>query len=352
MNRTAEVITAPHTHSTTDVQQLMMWVCLSLVPATAFSILLFGWPALWLLLTTSLTVIVCEWGCLRLAKGSSERLMDGSALLTGWLLVLSLPAWAPWWLGVLGGAFAIIVCKHVYGGLGQNLFNPAMAARTALLITFPIPMTQWPLSSFSSHHWPSITESLTITFGGALPDGTTGATPLGGFKTALSHGAATPEQWFHPIANVLGTTGGSMGETSALLLFLGGMVLLWRRIITWQVPCSMLITLAILALLAHQFSPERYPDALAQLLSGGAILGAFYIATDPVTSPNSGHGQLIYGAGIGSLVFIIRSWGNYPEAVAFAVLLMNAMTPLIDHYIKPRVYGHPVWWAQLFGRRR
>jgi electron transport complex protein RnfD len=261
------------------------------------------------------------------------------------LLALSLPPWAPWWAGVIGGLFATVIGKQVFGGLGQNLFNPAMVARVMLLISFPVPMTLWtaPLPMLSANA-PGFVDGLRITFG-TLPatlDAMSSATLFGYARSELSRGvdllqslAATQA----PTISLLGERAGSLGETSSLLIAAGGLLLLGLRIISWHIPFAMLATIALFASLMHGIDPARYLSVGIHLLSGAAMLGAFFIATDYVTSPNTAVGQLVFGAGVGFLTYVIRTWGGYPEGVAFAVLLMNALTPVIDRYTRPRIYG-------------
>jgi electron transport complex protein RnfD len=319
-------------------------VALALLPATAFGLGQFGWPAITLFAVTIAAAVAVEAVCLRIAdKPVRPHLMDGSALITGWLLALSLPPWAPWWIGVLGSLIAIALAKQVFGGIGQNLFNPAMVARVALLIAFPLEMTSFTSPSpLWSEGALSLQQGLGVTFGGTIPDGFSGATVLGQVRTELGRGldlGPILASGYDPLGSALGTIGGSLGETSAILILLGGLFLLYRGVITWHIPVSMLGTLALLATLMHLIDPARYPDAIYHLVSGAALLGAFFIATDLVTSPVSKAGQLIFGAGCGLLVYAIRTWAGYPEGVAFAVMLMNACTPLIDHYVRPRIYG-------------
>ncbi len=338
-------VAGPYTHARASVSRTMGLVMLALLPATLFSLYLFGWPAIYLFAATLLACVLFEAGSLRLAgKRVRPFVFDGSAILTGWLLAMTLPPWAPWWIGVVGAFLAIVIGKQVFGGIGQNLFNPAMVARVALLISFPLEMTLFtaPAPLFSSQA-PGLLESLALTFGGAqVPDAISSATTLGHLKTELGRGVelqtasdAVASLW----QMTLGRSSGSLGETSALLLLLGGLFLLYKRIITWHIPVSMLGTLALLAALFHLADPEHYVGPLTHLMSGAAIMGAFFIATDLVTSPVSPRGQLLFGAGCGLLVYAIRTWAGYPEGMAFAVMLMNACTPLIDHYLKPRIYG-------------
>lgn len=335
---------SPHAHASNSVGRTMGLVMLALVPATLFGLYQFGWPAIFLF-TVTLTATAAFEALALMVAGRPLRapLTDGSALLTGWLLALTLPPWAPWWTGVVGGFLAVVVGKQVFGGIGQNLFNPAMVARVALLISFPLEMTRFvaPRPLFSADA-PPFLDGLAITFGGQSYDAFTGASILGHVRTELGQGRDLAEilpQVFDPIDALLGLVPGSLGETSALLLAAGGLYLIYKRVIGWQLPAALLGTIALLATLMSLIEPERYPGALYHLLSGATMLCAFFIATDPVTSPVSVRGQLVFGAGVGLLVYAIRSWGGYPEGIGFAVLLMNACTPMIDHYLKPRIYG-------------
>lgn len=335
----------PYAHAAASVSHTMILVMLALLPATLFGVYMYGWPALNLLLLTLAAAVVAEALCLKIARRPLKPyLMDGSAVLTGWLLALTLPPWAPWWIGVSGSVFAIVVAKQVFGGIGQNLFNPAMVARVALLIAFPLEMTTFvtpqPLSSGDA---PDFLHGLAISFGNQPQvDIFTSASTLGYVKTEVSQGGIVADalaSTFDLTTSFIGYTPGSLGETSALLILLGGLYLLYKRVITWHIPVSMIGSLLLLATLFHWLAPDTYPGPLVHLLSGATLLGAFFIATDLVTSPVTGKGQLLFGAGCGLLVFVIRTWAGYPEGMAFAVLLMNALTPLIDHYIRPRVYG-------------
>jgi H+/Na+-translocating ferredoxin:NAD+ oxidoreductase subunit D len=237
-----------------------------------------------------------------------------------------------------------VIGKQVYGGLGQNLFNPAMVARVMLLISFPVQMTAWVLPApLGSPSAPSLIEGLSITFadGGSF-DSVSAASVLGYVKMELGRGQSMDAILPHTFSTMelaLGTVSGSLGETSTLLVLLGGLLLLATRTITWHIPLSVLVTTALLASVFHLIDPSRYPDALFHLTSGGLMLCAFFIATDYVTSPVAPLGQLIYGATMAFLIFVIRTWAAFPEGVGFAVLLMNACTPLIDHFVRPRVFG-------------
>ncbi len=341
----ATPVAGPYAHQPNHVGRIMGQVMLALLPATLFGLFMFGWPAIYLFVVTVVAAVIAEALCLAVAgKPVRPTLMDGSALLTGWLLALTLPPWAPWWIGVVGALLAIVVAKQVFGGIGQNPFNPAMVARVALLISFPVEMTTFVApTSLVDPAAPGALAALGISFGsGAAFDALSSATILGQVRTALGGDATLPQALagqYAPWALARGDAPGSLGETSALLILLGGLWLLYQRIITWHIPVAMLGTLAALATLFNLIDPLHYPGALYHLLSGAALLGAFFIATDLVTSPVTVRGQLLFGAGCGLLVYVIRTWSGYPEGVAFAVMLMNACTPLIDHYIKPRIYG-------------
>jgi electron transport complex protein RnfD len=334
----------PYAHADASVGKTMALVLAALVPATAFDVYLFGWPALLLFAVTIAACVAVEAFCLALAgRPWQSGLFDGSAVLTGWLLAMSLPPWAPWWIGALGAVFAIALAKHAFGGLGQNVFNPAMVARVALLVSFPVVMTAWvaPHPLFSAGA-PGFAQAIGITFGGSAPDAITAATALGHVKTELTRGIAVTQS----VAQlpglgdfVLGGRAGSLGETSALLILAGGLYLMARRIISWHIPVGVLGTLFLLGSLAHALDPARYANGTFHLLSGASFLGAFFIATDYVTSPVSKTGQLVFGIGCGLFTWTIRSFAGYPEGMAFAVLLMNALAPIIDQYTRPRPFG-------------
>lgn len=349
MKEQDSLISGPFTHQLSSVRKTMGMVMLALLPATIFGIYEFGWPALYLFSITIISCLLAEAIGLRMSgKPVRIYLLDGSAILTGWLLALSLPPWAPWWIGILGAFIAIIIGKHVFGGLGQNLFNPAMVARVALLISFPLEMTSWVLPQpMFSPQAPGPIDSLAITFSTFFTntiniDAITSATILGHVKTELAQGtvlsSALPEGYSN-LTHAIGTVAGSMGETSTFLLLAGGLFLIFKRIISWHIPVAMMATLALLAALFNGLDPQHYPGATYHLVNGATILCAFFIATDLVTSPITLRGQVIFAIGCGALIYVIRTWAGYPEGVGFAVMLMNALTPLIDHYIKPRIFG-------------
>lgn len=335
----------PFTHAANSISRTMGWVLAALVPATCYGLWLFGWPALWLWGVTLFSALATEAAMLALlAQPVRARLGDGSALLTGWLLALSLPPWAPWWIGALGSFVAIAMGKHLFGGLGQNPFNPAMVARVVLLISFPVQMTLWvapaPLGSPLA---PELRQSLQITAGVApVPEHMSAASALGRLQTERSRGVPadkTRATLPPPRQMAAGHEPGSLGETSALLLLAGGLLLLALRIISWHTPVALLGTMGVLAWFSNALDPAHFAPATVHLLSGAAVLGAFFIATDYVTSPVSRAGQLVFGAGIGALTWLIRSLGGYPEGLAFAVLIMNALVPLLDRSLRPRVFG-------------
>lgn len=333
---------SPHAHDSSSVPVVMFTVCVALTPATLMGFYNFGWPAIFLWLITCFSAVATEWFCLWIKGASGSALRDNSALLTGWLLAMTLPPYAPWWLGMLGASFAIAVGKHVYGGIGQNLFNPAMLARVALLVSFPVQMTTWanPMPLFSEQGASFLT-SLQITLGFMAPaDGMTGATILGQIKASgdVAVNTLLATEWFFNQA-VTGLTRGSLGETSEILVLLGGLFLLYRGIISWHIPATMLATVFVLALIFYWLDPAHYAGPLVHLTSGGIMLGAFFIATDYVTSPSTTIGKIWFGVGCGALTFAIRTWGGFPEGVGFAVLIMNALTPLLDRNLKPRAYG-------------
>ncbi|MBT0960535.1 RnfABCDGE type electron transport complex subunit D [Denitromonas iodatirespirans] len=341
----AATVASPHAHGGNSVARCMLDVQLALTPATLFGFWLYGWPAFILWVGTIAACLFWEAVCLRLQGVGRvrETLFDGSAALTGWLLAMTLPPWAPWWLAVVGGFIAIVIGKQVFGGLGQNVFNPAMVARVALLVSFPLPMTAW-ISPLPLHALPApeLLDSLRIFLGAPIPDAMTSATWLGHAKTELMRGVDLLQVTGSDTAPPLPWTGlraGSLGESSAVLLLAGGLYLIVRGVISWHAPLALLAGLALPALIGHSLDPARYLAPSVHLLGGGAMLGAFFIATDYVTSPNTRSGQLVFGFGIGLIAWIIRSWGGYPEGMGFAVLLMNALTPILDRFVKPRVLG-------------
>ena len=312
---------SPHVHGGDSVQKNMYGVCLALLPAMLASLYFFGLGALIVMLASVIACVFFEWAITKfILKSDRCTISDGSAILTGLLLGFNLPSNLPLWIIVLGALFAIGVGKMTFGGLGQNIFNPALAGRVFLLISFPVQMTTWPVPG-----------QLT-----AYTDATTAATPLG----LISQGKLDEL----PAATDLlfGNMGGSLGEVSAIALLIGCAFMLWRKIITWHIPVSILFTVFVFSGLLWLINPQMYVDPVTSLLTGGLLLGACFMATDYVTSPMSHNGQLIYGVSIGLLTVIIRNWGAYPEGMSFAIIIMNAFTPLINVYCKPKRFGEVV----------
>jgi len=303
-------------------------VIYALLPATGAALWFFGLSAVLIIVSCIAGAVLAE---LAFAKREQrgETLRDATGVLTGLLLALTLPPGLPMWMAFLGGFVAISLGKVIWGGLGHNLFNPALLGRAFLLATFPIAMTTWvpAAGGFFDIH----ASNLALPFMQAQVDGVTSATPLGMMKF---------EQEVTPLANlVFGRTGGSLGETSGLLLLLGGVYLWLRRDLDWRIPVSILLSVVVFSAVLTLFDGERFPSPLFSLFSGGLMLGALYMATDPVTSPVTPKGAWVFGIGVGVLVILIRVFGGLPEGVMYAILLMNAATPLIDRYTQPRVFG-------------
>ncbi|MDX8384695.1 MAG: RnfABCDGE type electron transport complex subunit D [Ghiorsea sp.] len=345
------LLSSPHRHSGNSIQLTMLAVIIALLPATMVSVYLFGWLAVILLTFTIAACLLTEYICLRLMKQDMKRLWDGSAALTGLLLALVLPAAVPWWMVLFAAVFAIVIGKQLYGGLGHNLFNPALSARVVLLISFPLHMTAWvsPMHLGAAFDMYDLSTCLQFFVFGpdAIKqtwDAITMASPLGYVKTELSQGVTVSEALLHYQYSTwdafLGREAGSLGETSALALLLGGVWLIARHTISWHIPLTYLATVALIALIFNSINPDLYAPPLFHLFAGGLMLCAFFMATDPVSSPSSSVGKIAFGVGCGVLTWVIRTFANYPEGAMFAVVLMNCAVPLIDYYIRPRVYGH------------
>lgn len=333
---------SPHLSGQQSVTRVMGLVLLALVPGTLAMLWYFGWGILINLAIAVTTAVLAEAAVLRLrARDVGTTLVDLSAVVTGWLLALALPPLLPWWQTVLGSAFAIVIAKQLFGGIGYNPFNPAMAGYVLLLVSFPVTMTRWLPPDVISGSPQAFADSLHIIFSGTPPLGQTwdaisSATPLDQMRTELSQNRMISEIRQSPL---WGDFGGRGWEWIGNWFLLGGLFLIWRRVISWRIPLSMLGALLLVAGLFWAIDPETHPFPAFHLFSGGAILGAFFIATDPVSAATTPRGQLIYGALIGLFVFIIRTWGGYPDAVAFSVLLMNMAAPTIDYYTQPRIFG-------------
>ena len=331
--------TTPQVPVTNSVSRLMLHVGYALIPGTAAYVWLFGAGILVQIALACITAVIAESVVLWLRKRPvTQTLGDGSALLTAVLLALAIPSIAPWWIIVLGTAFAILFGKQLYGGLGYNPFNPAMLGYVMLLVSFPLEMTTWPAAHSLLEQIPGIQTSLDAIFAtGMNVDAISAATPLDALKTQLGQGVDIPTTLAAPgTGSLFGHVAGIGWETVSIGFLLGGLYLLFTGRIAWQIPFAMLATLAILSTLFYLIDPARYADPLLHLFGGASMLGAFFIATDPVSAATTPRGRLIYGAGIGIITFVIRSWGGYPEGLAFAVLLMNMAAPTIDHYTRPR----------------
>ncbi len=320
----------------------MRQVLYALAPGTLAMIWYFGWGVLFQILIAIAVALAAEAIVLKV-RGMPLRpfLTDYTAVVTAWLLALGIPPLVPWWVATIGAAFAIVIAKHVYGGLGYNLFNPAMVGYAVVLISFPAAMTLWPPPSMLSDHGPGILQSAQIIITGHLPagatwDAVTMATPLDAMRTELGMMHTIQEIRARPL---WGDFGGRGWEWIANWYFLGGAWLLYMRVITWRIPVAMLGGLLAIAGLFYLADPGSHPFPAFHVFSGAAMLGAFFIATDPVTASQTPTGKLIYGAGIGLLTFVVRTWGGYPDGVAFAVLLMNMTVPTIDYYTRPRAFG-------------
>lgn len=333
----------PHIHLDSSVSLAMRRVLYALVPALAVQTWFFSWGVLINVLYAGLAAVVFEALMLRLrGRPAGSYLADGSAVLTGVLLAMALPPLSPWWMTLIGVGFAVVVGKHLYGGLGYNPFNPAMLGYVLLLTCFPLEMTSWvaPRALVDMHI--GFSDAFTAIFlgtvhGGISVDAITMASPLDSLKVQLGLARTVQEILEQP---TFGNLGGRGWEFVDLALLAGGLWLIWKRVIGWHIPVAMLGTLALLAMIFNLVDPGRYATPLFHVFSGAAMLGAFFIATDPVSACTTPRGRLIFGAGIGILTYIIRTWGGYPDGVAFGVLLMNMAAPTIDYYTQPRVYGH------------
>ncbi len=336
---------APHLAPPNSVALVMRQVLYALVPAAVCYVWFFG-PGLIINMLIACTTALAAEAAMLYLRGRPVRkyLGDHSAVLAGVLLAFAIPPLTPWWVTATGALFAIVFAKQLFGGLGYNPFNPAMAGYVVLLVSFPVHMTAWlppdvdGLAQVDFSLW----QTLVIIFSGQLPpglswDAITTATPLDRVKTGLSLMQTISEIRQHPL---FGDFGGRGWEWLANAFAAGGLWLLYKGVIRWHIPFSMIVSLLFIATLAYLVDPGSHPSPAFHLFSGATLIGAFFIATDPVSAATTDKGRLIYGAGIGVLTYIIRSWGGYPDGVAFAVLIMNMTVPLIDKYTVPRVYGH------------
>ena len=331
--------TSPFFGSISNVSSVMLQVLFALIPGTLVMLYIYGWGVLINVVLAIIFAVSLETIALIIRKRPVlPFLYDLSAIVTAWLLALSLPPLIPWWILLVGIFFAIIIAKHLYGGLGYNPFNPAMIGFAVLIVSFPFELSQWIQSgSIVSGTLPGFIESLNISLGlVAQPDwdAITRATPLDDVKTGLRAGTAYAEisqqKQFSLISWIY----------ISIAFAIGGVWLLYKKIIHWQIPVSIIGTLAAFSTIMYLYSPEDFASPLLHIFGGATVLGAFFIATDPVSASTTPFGKIIYGASIGFFIYIIRVWGNYPDAIAFAVLIMNMAVPLIDYYTQPRVYGH------------
>ncbi|MDD3276461.1 MAG: RnfABCDGE type electron transport complex subunit D [Kiritimatiellales bacterium] len=305
---------SPHIRGGETISNIMVHVLVALAPAVAAAVWFFGLHAVRVMALCTIGSMLIEEIWNKCAKRPSSW-KDGSAALTGLLLAMNLSAGAPWWICILGSIIAICLGKQLFGGLGYNPFNPALVARVALLIGFPSLMTSWVTPQAGK--WLAC-------------DALTGATPLGASGAAVAS--------LNDL--LIGNVGGCLGETSAIALLIGGIYLLIHKLIKWQVPAAFIGTVAIITGITHHFCPEMTPPALYHVLAGGLMIGAFFMATDIVTSPMTANGALIFGFGCGIITSVIRIWGGYPEGVSFSILFMNALTPLIDRYTIGKPFGY------------
>ncbi len=320
------VAPSPHVHGHDNVEKNMYGVLVALIPAFICSLIFFGVGTLIVTITSVLSCVIFEFLITKFLLKRKPTILDGSAILTGVLLAFNVPSNLPIWIIVIGALAAIGIGKMSFGGLGCNIFNPALVGRVFLLISFPVQMTTWPVPSG---------------FDTSYLDAVTGATPLGLLKAGIKQGIPVAD-----IANLpsysdmlLGDIGGSLGEVAAFAIIIGLIYLLIRKIITWHIPITILGTVFIFAGILHLCNPEQFINPVFHLLSGGLLLGAVFMATDYVTSPMSHKGMIIYGVGIGILTVVIRNFGAFPEGMSFAILIMNACTPLLNRYCKPKRFA-------------
>ena len=324
MNKLLTISPSPHIHSDDSTKKIMYRVVYAMIPALLWSVFVFGLDALRVTLIAVAACLAFEYVIQKYILKIKPMITDGSALITGILLAFNIPSNLPWWIIIIGSLAAIGIGKLSYGGLGNNIFNPALVGRVFLLISFPVQMTSWPVNNRSGI------------------DAVTSATPLNIIKEGISNGLPISEitQKLPSTVDMLfGNIGGSLGEISALLLILGGLYLLFKKVITWHIPVSIIATVALVATIFWISNPSVNINPVYHLLTGGLMLGAIFMATDMVSSPMNPKGQIIYGIGIGLITISIRMFGAYPEGISFAILIMNAFTPLINTYVKPKRFG-------------
>ncbi len=330
MGNLLNISPSPHTHGKDTTRNLMLGVVVALMPALIASVYFFGTGAVIVTATSIISCMLVEYLIQRFIFKKPVSLTDGSALVTGLLLAFNLPSNIPIYVIILGSIVAIGIAKMTFGGLGNNPFNPALVGRVFMLISFPVQMTSWPIPN----GWST-----------GYTDAVTGATPLAVIKEGLKNGESLTslmEKIPTTLQMILGKMGGSVGEVAAFALIIGFIYLLYRKIITWHIPVSVIGTVAVFTTILRLTNPETNAPPVFHLLSGGLLLGAIFMATDYVTSPMNPKAMIIYGCGIGILTVIIRVWGAYPEGVSFAILIMNAFVPLMNVYIKPKRFGEEV----------
>ncbi|MFW5774442.1 MAG: RnfABCDGE type electron transport complex subunit D [Tangfeifania sp.] len=325
MSKLLTVSPSPHVHSDDSTRKIMYRVVYALIPALIWSVFVFGLDALRVTAIAIISCLALEYIIQKYMMKVKPSIHDGSAMVTGILLAFNVPSNIPWWIIVIGAIAAIGIGKLSFGGLGSNIFNPALVGRVFLLISFPVQMTTWPITR----------QTETV-------DAVSAATPLALIKEGITSGTPVSQLMQEmPSAPdmLLGTVSGSLGEISALMLILGGLYMLYKKVITWEIPVSILGSVAAIAAVFWLVDPQSYVNPVYHLLTGGLMLGAIYMATDMVSSPMTSKGQLIYGVGIGTITILIRLFGAYPEGISFGILIMNAFTPLINNYVKPKRFG-------------
>lgn len=321
---------SPHVHGDESVKKIMYTVVYAMVPAILVSIYFFGLDAARVLLISVMACLFFEWAIQKYLIKGPVTINDGSAIVAGILLAFNIPANIPSWIIIIGALVTIGVAKMSFGGLGKNPFNPALVGRVFMLISFPVQMTSWPVPK--------------ALFSSQVTDAITGPTALGILKEGVGAGKTIEQIMTDPnmpayIDRLTGNMTGSLGEMSALALILGGIFMVIRKVIDWQVPVSIIATVFAIAGIFHLIDPTHYIDPTFHLFTGGLMLGAIYMATDMVSSPMNMSGKVFYGVGIGLITIIIRLWGAYPEGISFAILIMNAFTPLINSAFKPKRFG-------------
>lgn len=318
---------SPHVHGKESVKKIMYGVVLAMLPAFLVSVYYFGMDSIRVNAIAVLSCMFFEWFIQKFFIKGKSTISDGSAIITGMLLAFNVPSNLPWWIIVIGAFVSIGIAKMSFGGLGNNPFNPALVGRVFLLISFPVQMTTWPKVSVLSF----------------AADAETGATPLAiikeGFKSNKSMVEIIDAMPTSYVEMFMGQVGGSLGEISVIALLIGGLYMLFRKIITWHIPVAILGSVAMFTGILYGLDPTKYAPPLFHLLSGGILLGAIFMATDMVTSPMTPKGMIVYGVCIGIITVLIRIWGAYPEGISFAILIMNAVVPLINSWAKPNKFG-------------